>query len=186
MKVTELSTERLLMRQWKDQDLSAFAKLNSDSEVMEYFPNPLNREESDAMARKCKSLISERGWGFWAVEIKKSGEFAGFVGLHKPKATLPFSPCVEIGWRLLKNYWGYGYATEAAGEALKYSFEMLCLSEVVSFTTTSNCRSRAVMQRLGLRNTHQNFDHPDLPEGHPLSEHVLYKITRPEWQSHAL
>jgi ribosomal-protein-alanine N-acetyltransferase len=186
MKIAELETERLLLRQWREQDLPVFAELNSDLEVMEYFPKPLNREESDAIAQKCESLISERGWGFWATEIKDSGEFIGFVGLHKPKATLPFSPCVEIGWRLLKKYWGNGYASEAAREALKYSFEILCLNEVVSFTTVSNFRSQAVMERLGLHNTHQNFEHPDLPKGHALSKHVLYKITKSEWQENDL
>jgi len=186
MKIAELETERLLLRQWKEQDFPVFAKLNSDLEVMEYFPKPLNREESDAIAQMCESFILERGWGFWATEIKESGKFIGFVGLHTPKATLPISPCVEIGWRLLKNYWGKGYASEAAREALKYSFEILRLNEVVSFTTVSNVRSQAVMERLGLRNTHQNFEHPDLPKGHVLSEHVLYKITKSEWQENGL
>ena len=186
MKIAELETERLLLRQWIEQDLPVFAELNSDLDVMEFFPKPLNREESDAMAQRCELLISERGWGFWATEIKESGKFIGFVGLHKPKATLPFSPCVEIGWRLLGNYWGHGYATEAAREALKYSFEILCLNEVVSFTTVANFRSQAVMERLCLRNIHQNFEHPDLPKGHALSEHVLYKITKSEWQGNGL
>lgn len=185
MKVAELETERLLLRQWRGRDLPVFAKLNADPEVMAYFPKTLNSDESDAMAQKCESLISAKGWGFWATEIKESGEFIGFVGLHTPTATLPFLPCVEIGWRLLRKYWGNGYASEAAKAALKYSFEILCLNEVVSFTTVSNTRSQAVMQRLGLCNTQQNFEHPDLPKGHPLSEHVLYKLTQSEWQAMA-
>ncbi|MCP4342668.1 MAG: GNAT family N-acetyltransferase [Desulfobulbaceae bacterium] len=186
MQVTELETDRLLLRQWKNQDLSAFAKLTADSEVMEYFPSTLSSEESNAMAQKCKSLISERGWGVWASELKESGDFIGFVGIHKPKATLPFSPCVEIGWRLLREHWGNGYATEAAAEALRFSFESLGLNEVVSFTTVSNYRSRSVMEHLGLSNTNQNFEHPDIPDGHQLSEHVLYKITKSEWQANGL
>ncbi len=186
MKTSNLETERLLLRQWREQDLPVFASLNSDPEVMEYFPNLLSREESDAMAQKCKALISERGWGFWAVELKNSGEFIGFVGLHKPKLTLPFSPCVEIGWRLLKKHWGNGYATEAAGESLRYAFETICLNEVVSFTTISNIRSRSVMNRLGLGNTSQNFQHPDMQEKHPLSEHVLYKLTKSDWEANGL
>mgnify|MGYP000042639662 CR=1 FL=1 len=182
MNISELKTERLLLRQWVDQDLSAFAELNSDPETMKFFPAVLSLEESNAMAEKCKSLISERGWGFWAVELKSSGEFIGLVGLHIPKPNFPFSPCVEIGWRLLKEHWGKGYAIEAAQESLVYAFNTLNLNEVVSFTTVSNRRSRSVMQRLGFSNTHQNFEHPDIEKDHLLSEHVLYKITKQEWQ----
>ncbi len=153
---------------------------------MEYFPALLSIEESNAIAEKCKSLISERGWGFWAVQLKSTDEFIGFVGLHIPKSNLPFSPCVEIGWRLLRKFWGKGYATEAAAEALAYAFNTLKLSEVVSFTSVANFRSRSVMERLGLSNTHQNFEHPDIQKGHSLSEHVLYKITKQEWRENGL
>ena len=186
MKITELETDRLLLRQWKKQDFLIFAELNSSPEVMEYFPGLLSKEQSDAMALKCQSLISRRGWGFWATEIKHSGEFIGFVGLHKPSAALPFSPCVEIGWRVHKRYWGNGYATEAAAAGLRHSFEVLSLKEVVSFTTVSNARSRSVMERLGLENVQQNFKHPDLHRGHVLSEHVLYKMTRTQWKESGL
>ena len=186
MKITELETDRLLLRQWKEQDFLVFAELNSSPEVMEYFPGLLSKEQSDAMALKCQSLISRRGWGFWATEIKRSGEFIGFVGLHKPSAALPFSPCVEIGWRVHKRYWGNGYATEAAAAGLRHSFEVLSLKEVVSFTTVANARSRSVMERLGLENVQQNFKHPDLHKGHALSEHVLYKMTRTQWQESGL
>ena len=186
MKITKLETDRLLLRQWIDQDLPIFAALNSDPEVMKYFPALLTREESNAMAEKCKSLIAERGWGAWAVELKSSGEFFGFVGLHIPKSNLPFSPCVEIAWRLHKQFWGNGYATEAAQKALSFAFSALNLEDVVSFTTTTNFRSRSVMERLGFSNTYQNFEHPDIQKGHALQEHVLYKITKIQWQENGL
>ena len=178
----ELETKRLLLRQWKAQDLPVFAALNSDPEVMKYFPALLNREQSDALALRCKSLIAEQGWGFWAVEIKSSGEFIGFEGLNAVKPGLPFYPAVEIGWRLDKAHWGKGYATEAARAAVDYAFNLLQLNEVVSFTSVNNMRSRALMQRLGMTDTQQNFQHPDLPSGHALSEHVLYRITRKGWE----
>ncbi len=184
--IAELETDRLLLRKWIEQDLAILAVLNSDPEVMKYLPALLSREESKAMAEKCKSLISERGWGFWAVEQKSSGKFIGFVGLHTSKSNLPFSPCVEIGWRLLKDCWGKGYATEAAQEALVFAFNTLKLKEVVSFTAISNSRSRSVMDRLGFSNTHQNFEHPGLKKSHLLSAHVLYKITKQEWRENGL
>lgn len=181
MKVWELETDRLQLRQWIDADFPMFAELNSDPAVMQYFPKLLEPVDSDAIAEKCRQLIAERGWGFWAVSLKDTGCFIGFVGLHQPKANLPFSPCVEIGWRLHKHYWRRGFATEAATEALRFAFEVLSLDEVVSFTARSNQPSRAVMERLGMYNTHNDFKHPDIESDHPLSEHVLYKITRSEW-----
>jgi RimJ/RimL family protein N-acetyltransferase len=186
MQLIELETDRLILRQWENDDLPDFAALNADPEVMKYFPNLLSREASDAMAEKCRSLISERGWGFWATISKESSKFIGFVGLNEPKDTLPFAPCVEIGWRLQKIYWGNGYATEAANQALRISFETLGLNEVVSFATASNTRSRSVMDRIGMVNTYQNFKHPDLPDNSPLAEHVLYKISKNEWQKNGL
>lgn len=186
MRVLELETDRLRLRQWKECDFPVFAELNSDPDVMEYFPKLLQPAESDSIAEKCRQLIAERGWGFWAVSLKESGSFIGFVGLHKPKADFPFAPCVEIGWRLHKLYWGKGYATEAATEALRFAFEVLFLDEVVSFTTISNHRSRAVMERVGMNNTHNDFKHPDIESGHPLSEHVLYRITSAEWRTDGL
>jgi ribosomal-protein-alanine N-acetyltransferase len=181
-----LKTERLLLRQWLEDDFLPFAEMCNDEEVMEYFPKLQTQEESFEMGRKILSLINERGWGFWAVEIPNQHKFIGFVGLHTPTDKMPFSPCVEIGWRLSKSYWGYGYATEAAKEALKYAFSKLNLNEVVSFTTLGNDRSKAVMQKIGMYDTKQNFMHPDIELSHPQCEHVLYKISKSEWQQNAL
>lgn len=178
-----MKTARLHLRQWRDDDLGAFAAMNADPEVMRYFPAVLSTEESDHMARQCRDLIATRGWGLWAVEERDAKRFIGFVGLHEPAHELPFSPCVEIGWRLAREYWGHGYATEAARRVLKYAFEQLALEEVVSFTCVKNLPSRAVMERLGLRNSHRNFAHPALPLDDPLSEHVLYTLCESDWQA---
>jgi len=113
--------------------------------------------------------------------VNASGEFVGFEGLNACKPSLPFSPCVEIGWRLAKQYWGNGYVTEAAREALRFAFNTLDLGQVVAFTVHNNHRSRAVMERIGMSETGQSFQHPDLPESHPLSQHVLYKTSREDW-----
>lgn len=176
--IIELQTERLTLRQWLKKDWPEFAGICADPVVMAYFPRTLSELESYKMAETISALISERGWGFWAAEEKSSGRFMGFVGLHIPKPEIPCSPCVEIGWRLAREFWGQGYATEAAEKVLKFAFEELNLAEVVSFTSVGNLKSRAVMERLQMLNTHQNFEHPSIPAGHPLREHVLYKITK--------
>jgi len=175
--LSDLQTKRLLLRQWKPADRAPFATMNADPRVMRHFPALLSRAESDAMADRCQALIEERGWGFWAVELKASGAFIGFVGLHTPSATLPFSPCVEIGWRLAADYWGQGLASEAARAALEVGFGRLDLSEILSFTAVENRRSRAVMERLGMRES-EEFEHPGGPVGHPLRRHCLYRLDR--------
>ncbi len=176
----EFETDRLKLRQWRSEDYPLFALMNADPIVMDYFPALLTSEESDELAQRMETLIAEKGWGFWALEVR--GQFAGFVGLNEPGYPLPFSPCVEVGWRLAQEFWGYGYATEAANVALKFAFETLGLTEVVAFTAVSNVRSQAVMQRLKMRNTGENFEHPRVPIGHPLREHVLYQIGRSDWE----
>ena len=171
----ELETERLRLRQWRLADRGPFAALNADPRVMEFFPSMLTRAESDAMADRCQLLIEERGWGFWAVECKATGEFIGYVGLNIPSAELPFSPCVEIGWRLAFCYWGKGFASEAAREALRIGFHRLGLKEIVSFAAVGNLRSRAVMERLGMRDA-GTFENPQAPEKTGLRTLCLYRL----------
>lgn len=176
--IAEIKTERLLLRQWQEEDKPAFARLNADPMVMEFYPDVLSEEESNAMADRIMGLIAKRGWGLWAVELLNEDNFIGFVGLHEPTHDLPCSPCVEIGWRLVKEYWGYGYATEAAKAALEFAFNAIMLSEVYSFTSTTNIKSEAVMKRINMKNIHNNFEHPIFPIGNPLREHVLYRIDK--------
>jgi len=178
----EFETPRLRLRQWRAADFPAFAALNADPQVMEFFPRLLDRPASDAMAARCEALIAERGWGFWAAEHRASGDFIGFVGLHEPAAELPCAPCVEIGWRLARAFWGRGLASEAARCALRIGFEHLALNEIVAFTALPNRRSRAVMARIGMREDPAGaFAHPAVPEGHPLRPHCLYRIGRAGW-----
>ena len=178
MKINELHTSRLLLRLWKESDLSVFAEMNSNTKVMEYFPSKLSVNESNTFAEKITNLISERGWGLWAVEEKESNKFIGFTGLHEVGNDLPFSPAIEIGWRLSDKYWGKGYATEAAFKVLEFAFAELELKEIVSFTSKINLKSIAVMERIGMSNTNCNFLHPKIVDAHPLQEHVLYKINK--------
>lgn len=182
-----LETQRLILRQWQPDDLAVFAQMNADPEVMQYFPKLLPPKLSDTIAYKCQQLIKDKGWGFWAVslkgEIDEESNFIGMVGLNEIHADMPFAPGVEIGWRLHKDYWGQGYATEAARAALRYAFETLELDEVVAFTAVINKHSQLIMQRIGMSDTQENFYHPMLNSNHRLAEHVLYKITQQEWQA---
>lgn len=174
----EFETDRLRLRQWQEYDLEPFAAINADPQVMEFFPTkPLGRREGDEMADKIRSLIELRGWGFWAAEVKGGEPFIGFVGLHVPAVALPFSPCVEVGWRLSVAHWGQGYASEAAQGAVRIAFERLELPEVVAFTAASNQRSRRVMERVGMLYSGE-FEHPGVLEGSPLRAHVLYRLRR--------
>ena len=176
----ELDTERLLLRHWKNADMAPFAAMNGDAEVMEFFPSVLDLQTSDELAQRMQEQLSEHGWGTWACEVKAESRFIGFVGLH-PNDDTPRGDTVEIGWRLSRDAWGFGYATEAARAALNFAFSELSLPSVVSFTTVKNMRSRAVMERLGFRNTGENFDHPRVPKESPLLEHVLYELIAEEF-----
>ena len=181
----EFDTARLRLRQWRDADREPFAALNADPAVMEYFPAPIERTASDAAVDLWQAQIAAQGWSNWAAELTDSGRFIGFVGLSVPRRVLPCSPCVEIGWRLAHAYWGKGYASEAARAALQIGFARLGLPEIVSFTALGNLRSRAVMERIGMRDTHQDFEHPGVPEGHALRRHCLYRIGREQWTQDA-
>ena len=179
--VITVETERLRLRDWQEADRAPFAALNADPAVMAFFPAPLSREASDAGIDAWRAQFAAQGWSNWATETRANGAFIGFVGLSVPRRVLPFSPCVEIGWRLARAHWGHGYASEAARAALRIGFERVGLDEIVSFTTRANRRSRAVMERIGMVDAGEDFDHPALPEGHALRRHVLYRITRQRW-----
>lgn len=172
-----IRTKRLILRPWKDKDLDAFATMNADPRVMEYFPKLLTREESDELAKRVSSPLQENGWGIWAASLIDGADFIGVIGLAHVYFTAHFTPAVEVGWRLAYDFWNQGYATEGALGAIKYGFEQLKIDEIVAFTTVNNQRSRRVMEKIGMVHDLQgDFDHPKMPEGHPLQRHVLYRI----------
>lgn len=166
------------LRQWCDDDLAPFAAMNADSEVMRFFPSTLTFEESRASFERLRAGVAARGWGLWVIEI--DGLFAGFTGLAEPRFTAHFTPCVEIGWRLRREFWGRGLAYAAARLAERYAFEELKLAELVSFTATINLPSRRLMERLGFTHDERDdFLHPALPADSPLRPHVLYRQRAP-------
>jgi len=174
-----LTTARLRLRPWRRADLAAFAAINADPVVMEHFPSVLERASSDALAERIGGHFDRHGYGLWAVELPDVAPFIGFIGLAIPRFTAPFTPCVEVGWRLARRYWGQGYATEGARAAVAFGFAEAGLEEIVSFTVPANRRSLAVMERLGMTSeAREDFDHPVLPAGHPLRRHRLYRLAR--------
>ncbi len=175
--IDRITTDRLLLRRWTDADREPFAALNADPVVRRWFPGLMTREESDAQIDRIEAHFDEHGFGLWAVEPNDGAGCIGFIGLAIPAFDAPFTPCVEIGWRLAAAHWGRGYATEGARAALAIGFERLGLDEIVSFTVPANRPSWRVMERIGMhRDPAEDFDHPVLPEGHPLRRHVLYRI----------
>jgi ribosomal-protein-alanine N-acetyltransferase len=172
-----IETDRLLLRRWQPSDREPFAAMNHDPQVMQYFPALLTPMESDHLIDRAEDHFEQHGFGPWAAELRGSHEFIGFIGLSIPNFEAPFMPAVEIGWRLASAHWGMGLATEGAKAAMRHGFAFLKLPGLVSFTVPANTRSRRVMEKLGM--THDpvdDFEHPNLPEGHPLRRHVLYRL----------
>ena len=181
--IATLRTARLLLRPWRDNDRAPFAALNADPKVMEHFPRTSTREETDIWVDRIVARMERQGFGLWAVEVAGVADFIGFIGLNPADAVLG-RPVLEIGWRLARDHWGRGYATEGARASLAHAFDVLGKDEVVSFTTTANQRSRHVMEKLGLVHRPEgDFDHPGVPQTWPGRRHVLYRITRERWRS---
>jgi RimJ/RimL family protein N-acetyltransferase len=173
--VVTLDTERLILRGWRDADVAPWAALNADPAVREFLGPPLTAAQSATSVRRFQEGLERNGYGFWAVEIRDTGEFIGFTGLDPLDDGMPFAG-VEAGWRLARGAWGHGYATEAARAALTYGFDVAGLDEILAITAATNVRSQAVMRRLGMTyDPADDFDHPRVPDG-PLRPHVLYRI----------
>jgi ribosomal-protein-alanine N-acetyltransferase len=177
------TTDRLILRRWRETDKEPFAALNADPRTMEFFPKTLDRAESDRVADRIEMRFEERGFGLWALEERSSGRFIGFAGLSMPVFEAHFTPCVEIGWRLCVGAWGKGYASEAARYALQFGYLERGLNEIVSMTVAGNVRSRRVMERLGMsHDPKEDFDHPGIAGHSQLRQHVLYRLSVEKWR----
>lgn len=179
-----IETQRLTIRNWRPDDIDLFHRINSDRQVMEFFPFRRTPAQSAELLEKLTGDIARRGYGFAALELRESGTCIGFAGLH-PDDVVPTLPpqTVEIGWRLAPEHWGKGYVNEAAGALVEFGFEQLGLDQIVSFAVWNNMRSLAVMERLGMeRDAGHDFDHPRVPDSHPeLKRHLFYRLTRQQW-----
>lgn len=174
-----LKTERLILRKWKKSDYSDFINMGLDPDVMKYLPHLLTQEESLYTIKIIEEMISKNDWGIWAVELKENHKFIGFIGFHEQLTQFDFSPCIEIAWRLSKEYWGRGYATEGAKAALDYAFKVLNMDKVVSFTASVNIPSESIMKKLGMTKV-KEFTHPEFSSNLYLAPHVLYEIYNPK------
>lgn len=170
-----IETPRLILRDWKEEDLRHFRELNSDERVMRYFPGTLSQQQTDSFYDGIQKEFREYHYGLYAVEVKENKEFIGFIGFHRAAFEAEFTPCVEIGWRLKKDSWGNGYATEGAKACLEYGLKKFDFQEVFSFTSKINIPSQRVMEKIGLRYV-KEFDHPKLDRDSDLCKHVLYSI----------
>lgn len=170
-----LTTPRVLLRHWREDDRGPFAELNADPMVMRHFLAPLTRIESDALVDRIDAHFTEHGWGLWAAEV--DGELAGFIGLSTVNFDTGFPPAPEIGWRLARRFWHQGLATEGARAVRDHAFTTLNMSRLVSFTAPVNEPSWRVMERIGMVRV-GTFEHPRIPSGHPLRSHLLYEVTR--------
>ena len=168
-------TQRLVLRSWKESDIPPLARMNSDDKVMEYFLKKLSHEETIDLYNQIQQELIASGFGAYAVEEKDTGAFIGFVGLHNVTFEVDFAPAIEILWRLLPEFWGQGYATEAAIACLKYARDELKIKEIVSFTSLPNKRSEHVMQKIGMTRI-KEFNHPLVEPNYPLYRHILYRI----------
>lgn len=181
-----LITERLILRGWRESDRAPYAQLNADPQAREFFPEPATAAQSDAQLAVFDDHFAQHRFGMWAVELRDGGELIGFNGMDLATYDAPFAPAIELAWRLARPAWGHGYATEAALEVLRFGFNELGLEEVVAVTAPANLRSRAVMERIGMtRDPREDFDHPDIAEGHPLRRHVLHRLRADEWRRSA-
>lgn len=175
-----LTTDRLILRRWRHSDRHPFARMNADSRVMEFFATRLSQKDSDSLVDRIEAHFDEHGFGLCAAELRQDGTFIGFIGMSVPDFKAPFS--VELGWRLAAEYWGHGLATEGARAIVHHAFQTVGLAEIVATTVPANARSQRVMEKLGMRhNPIDDFDHPLLPDGHPLRRHVLYRLKPSEW-----
>ena len=182
MSAPALSTQRLELRRWRASDLAPFAELNADLEVMRHIREPMTRTESDAFAARIVEHLETDEFGLWAVEVRDTRSFVGFTGLARQTFEAPFNPSVEVGWRLAREAWGHGFATEAARVVLAFAFDEVGLDEIVSITTTGNVLSQSVMRRLGMtRDPADDFEQMHLPVGHPLRPAVLHRLSRAQW-----
>jgi len=182
VEIPTVETERLLLRAWSAADREPFAAMNADPEVMRYMSGRLDRAGSDALVDRIIEDWATNGFGLWAIERRSDGRFIGFAGLWRPRFEAPFMPAVEVGWRLSRDAWGLGYATEGGRASVRHGFEEVGLDEIVSFTAVGNVRSRRVMERLGMtRDPADDFDHPRIEPGRPIRRHVLYRLRREDW-----
>lgn len=174
-----LETERLILREWRDEDVEPFAMMSADPAVMATLGPLLTRDETAALIDRLRVRAEVHGHTFWALERRVDQRFIGFCGIVRG-AVDPIAHLPEVGWRLASDMWGMGYAKEAAQASLDWAFANLPDDRVWAITSQDNVRSWGLMERLGMaRHPDMDFDHPNVPDASPLRPHITYSIARP-------
>lgn len=182
-KTVHIETDRILLREWEPGDVEHFARMNADPLIMEYFPRVLDEADTKKLVKRFQDHFKQHGFGLYALECRKTGAFMGFVGLSVVRDVFPFAGEVEIAWRLEYEFWGKGFASEAARAVIDYAFNTLKLKELVAFSVYDNTRAIHVMEKLGMkRDPKGDFSYPKLPKGHPLGDHVLYRLKAEDYK----
>ncbi|AHE54193.1 GNAT family N-acetyltransferase [Sphingomonas sanxanigenens] len=175
-----IDTDRLVLRRWRDADLPAFRAQDADPRVRRFMGPLLTPEQSDAVRERHRGYERSHGLGFFTVERRTDGAVIGFCGLKPGAPGTPIEGEVEIGWLFGADYWGQGYAVEAARAALGWGWATLAVPSIAAITTAANTASRRVMDRLGMVHVPaDDFIHPLLAGDAALSAHVTYRVSRP-------
>ena len=170
-------SERLGFRTWSNNDLEPMTSINSDAEVMQFFPKTQTQDDTANFIKRMQKSYAENGFCYFAVELLSTGEFIGFIGLSIQTFEADFTPITDIGWRLSKNTWGKGFATEGAKRCLTYAFDNLKLDKVLSTSPIINTPSINIMEKIGMLKV-KEFEHPLLLNNEKLKKCVLYRIDR--------
>jgi RimJ/RimL family protein N-acetyltransferase len=179
-----IETERLILRHWQERDIDPCTVNNSDPKVMEFLGPLRTREETAMGIAKTQKYIDDHGYGLYAAELKETGMCIGYIGCAALSFDAPFTPTIEVGWRIGAQYWGRGYAPEGARAVLGDMFTRLGHEEIISITAVINTKSIRVMQKIGMHtDPRENFNHPKLAIDNPLRPHVLYRMKKKEWIS---
>jgi len=179
---THIETERLILREWHAEDLPAFARINADPLIMEYFPRTLSEAQTKKLVKHFRDHFKAHGFGFYAVEVKDKSQFIGFCGIGYVSEKMPFAPAIEIAWRLDYAYWGKGYGTEAARAVLNHAFTDLNLKEIVAYSVEDNTRAIHMMNKLDLKKDAKgSFHRPGLAKDHPNGDYALYRLKKKDF-----
>jgi len=168
------TSKRLGLRNWESSDIDLLFAINNNDHVMKFFPSKPNRDETKKFIERMQNMYKKEQFCYFAVDLLKTKEFIGFIGLCKQTYKADFNPSIDIGWRLHPNFWYKGYATEGAKACLEYAFHQLNINKIIAVAPKINIPSITVMKKIGLQKV-KEFNHPLLKNNSRLQTCVLYE-----------